>query len=43
MAELISLWNSSDMGCNVGAMLLVDVVHCWGFMAFVWLCFCCNV
>ena len=44
MAGLISLWNSSGMGYNVVAMLLlVEVVNCWGFMAFVWLCFCCNV
>ena len=31
------------MGCDVVAMLLVEVVMCWGFMVLVWLCQCCNV
>ena len=43
MAGLISLWNSYGMGCDVVAMLLMNVVMCWGFMVLVWLCLCCNV
>ena len=43
MAGYISLWNSNVMGCDVVAMLLVEVVMCWGFMVLVWLCLCCNV
>ena len=35
MAGLISLWNSNGMGCDVVAMLLVEVVMCWGFMVLV--------
>ena len=35
MTGLISVWNSSGMGCDVVAMLLVEVL--------VWLCLCCNV
>ena len=43
MAGLISLCNSSGMGCDVVAMLLVEVVMSWGFMVLVWLCLCCNM
>ena len=32
MAGLISLWNDSDTGRDVVAMLLIEVVMCWGFM-----------
>ena len=42
MAGLISLWNSNGMGCDVGAMLLVEGVMCCGFMVLVWLRLCCN-
>ena len=35
MAGLISLWKSSAMGCDVVAMLEVDVLG--------WLYLCCNV
>ena len=35
MVGLISLWNSSCMGFDVVAMLLVE--------ALVWLCLCCNL
>ena len=35
MVELICLWNSSGMGRDVLAMLLVEVIMCWGFMVFV--------
>ena len=43
MAGYISLWNSNVMGCDLVAMLLVEVVMCWGFMVLVLLCLCCNV
>ena len=43
MAGLFSLWNSNGMGYDAVAMLLVEVVKCWGFMVLVWLCLCCNV
>ena len=43
MAGYISLWNSNVMGSNVVAMLLVEVVMCWGFMVLVLLCLSCNV
>ena len=43
MAGLFSLWNSNGMGCDAVAMLLVEVIKCWGFMVLVWLCLCCNV
>ena len=33
----------NGMGYDVGAMLLVEVVMCCGFMVLVWLCLCCNV
>ena len=42
MAGLISLWNSSGMGCNVVAVLIAEVVMCLGFMVLVWLCLCFN-
>ena len=42
MAGLISLWNSSGMGCDVVAMLIAEVVMSLGFMVLVWLCLCCN-
>ena len=42
MAGLISLWNSSGMGCDVVAMLMVEVVMCLSFMVLVWLCLSCN-
>ena len=43
MAELISLWNSNGMECDAVAMLLVEVVMCWGFMVLVFLCWPSNV
>ena len=43
MAGYISLWNSNVMGSDVVAMLLVEVVMCWGFMVLVLLCLWCNV
>ena len=43
MAGLISLWNSSGMGCDVVSVLLVEVVMCWGLMVLFWLCLCCNM
>ena len=43
MSGLISPWNSNDMGCGVVAMLLVEVVMCWGFIKLVWLRLCSNV
>ena len=43
MADLISLSNSSGMGCDVVAMLLVGVVMCWEFMVLVWLYLWFNV
>ena len=43
MAGLMSLLNSNGMGCVVVAMLLVEVVMCWGSKVLVWLCLCCNV
>ena len=43
MAELISPWNSNGMEYNAVAMLLVELVICWGFVVLVWLCLCCNV
>ena len=43
MAGLIFLWNSNGMGCDVVAMLLVEVVMCWGFMVLILLYLCCNV
>ena len=39
MAGLISLWNSSGMGYNVVAMLLlVEVVNCWVSVGLWYLC-----
>ena len=35
MAGLIFVWNSSGMGCDLVAMLLVEVLVC--------LCLCCNL
>ena len=43
MAGLMSLLNSIGMRCDVVAMLLVEVVMCWGFKVLVWLCLRCNV
>ena len=42
MAGLISLWNSSGMGCDVVAMLIAEVVMCLGFMVLVWVCLYCH-
>ena len=43
MARSMSQGNDNGMGCDVVAMLLVEVVMCWGFMVLVWLCLRCNV
>ena len=43
MAGLSCLWNSNGMGCDMVAMLLMEVVMCWGLMVLVYWCLCCNV
>ena len=43
MAELISLWNNSSIGCGVVVILLVGVVMCWDFVVLVSLCLCCDL
>ena len=36
MAGLSCLWNSNGMGCDMVAMLLMEVVMCWGLMVLVY-------
>ena len=41
MVRLISLWNSNGMGCEVVAMLLVEMVMHWG--SWCWVVYVCAV